>query len=54
MGRVSQAESWLLADLTPLFLTADPEIQVSSWKWIQEREQLPSCHPSIYLSSKGT
>lgn len=48
--RFSQAES----RLTPLIVTAVPEIQISSQKWIQEREQLPGCHSGIYLPSKGT
>lgn len=52
--RFSQAESWLSADLTPLIITAVPKIQISSQKWIQEREQLPGCHSGICLPFKGT
>lgn len=42
------------ADLTPLIITAVPKIQISSQKWIQEREQLPGCHSGICLPFKGT
>ena len=41
----SQAESQLSADLTPLILSAVPEIQISSQKWIQEREWLAWLSP---------
>lgn len=53
MCSFGQAEHWLSADLTPLIHTAVPKIQISSWKWIQEREWLPGCHPGIYLPCKG-
>lgn len=42
------------ADLTPLIITAVPKIQISSQKWIQEREQLPGYHSGICLPFKGT